>query len=81
MNGSCFIRKIDELGRIVLPIEIRKNLDIKERDSLELSLKDNGIFIKKEGSFCIFCNSNIQLESFSDKNICKKCINKLKGDY
>ena len=48
MERSCFVRKIDELGRIVLPIEIRKSLDIQERDSLEILLKDDGIFLKKE---------------------------------
>ena len=42
MERSCFVRKIDELGRIVLPIEIRKTLDIQERDSLEILLKDDG---------------------------------------
>ena len=77
MDYSCFTRKIDELGRIVLPIEIRKNLDIKERDSLEISLKDDGIFIKKEGTFCILCNSIKNLEVFNEKNICKSCIDKL----
>ena len=78
MNHSCFVRKIDELGRIVLPIEIRKSLDIKERDSLEISLKEDGIFIKKEGKFCIFCNSNVNLNFFYEKHICQNCIKKLK---
>ena len=77
MDHSYFVRKIDELGRIVLPIEIRKCLDIKERDSLEISLKADGIFIKKEGNFCIFCNSNVNLKSFNEKNICENCIKKV----
>lgn len=81
MNHSCFVRKIDELGRIVLPIEIRKSLDIKERDSLEISLKEDGIFIKKEGKFCIFCNSTEHLQLFSQKFICSNCIEKFKKHY
>lgn len=78
MNQSCFIRKIDELGRVVVPIEIRKFLDINERDSLEIFLKDDGIFIRKNQPSCIFCNSNINLQSFADKKVCKNCIKNLK---
>ncbi len=78
MNKSYFIRKIDELGRVVIPIEIRKILDIKERDSLGISLEEGGIFIKKEEPSCVFCNSNINLQSFRSKNVCKDCIKALK---
>ncbi len=79
MKHSCFVRKIDELGRIVLPIEIRQNLDIKEKDPLEIFLKDDGIFIKKKRLSCIFCNSDLSLKTFSDKPICQHCINRIKG--
>ena len=78
MNQSYFIRKIDELGRVVIPIEIRKILEIKEKDSLGIFLEDEGIFIKKQEPHCVFCNSNINLESFANKNICRECIKKLK---
>lgn len=81
MEKSCFIRKIDELGRIVLPIEIRQTLDIKEKNSLEIFLKENGVFIQKSTPSCIFCNSILGLKSFSQKDICKNCINKLRGGY
>lgn len=77
MKKSCFIRKIDELGRIVLPIEIRQNLDIKEKDSLEIFVKDDGVFIKKNMPSCIFCNSTIKLKSYLEKHICENCIDKL----
>ena len=78
MNKTNFVRKIDELGRLVIPIELRKILDIKERDSLGISLKENGIFIKKEEPSCVFCNSSNKLKSFYGKNICENCIKKLK---
>ena len=78
MDKQNFIRKTDELGRVVIPIEIRKILDIKERDSLIISLNDTGVFIKKETPSCIFCNSNTNLKSFYDKNICENCIKNLK---
>lgn len=78
MERSCFVRKIDELGRIVLPIEIRKSLDIKERDALEIFIKDNGIFLKKDQDTCVFCNSNLDIKTFKNKEICNNCLNKIK---
>lgn len=78
MKHSCFVRRIDELGRVVLPIEIRQRLNIKEKDPLEISIKDEGVFIKKTIPSCVFCNSTVRLKYFSKKNICKNCINKLK---
>ena len=78
MAKSIFIRKIDELGRVVVPIELRKIFDIKERDSLEITLNDSGIFIKKEKPSCVFCNSTTNLKSFYNKNICNACIKILK---
>jgi len=78
LDRSNFVRKVDELGRVVIPIELRKFLDIKEKDSLEISLTDSGIFIKKEEPFCVFCNSNINLKPYCNKNICKICIENLK---
>lgn len=81
MKKSCFVRKIDELGRIVLPIEIRQSLDIKEKDPLEIFIKDEGVFIKKNIDSCVFCNSTIHLKAFSEKNICTNCINRLKENH
>ena len=81
MRTSCFVRKIDELGRIVLPIEIRQALEIKEKDALEIFIKDDGVFIKKNIPACIFCYSTVHLKSFSEKNICRNCINKLNGGF
>ena len=78
MDKSSFVRKIDELGRVVIPIEIRKTLDIKERDPLGISLVDNGIFIKKEKPSCVFCNSQHELKSFLGKYVCGNCIKNLK---
>ena len=78
MKSTGIIRKIDELGRVVIPMEIRKILGISEKDSLGIFLEDEGIFIKKQQQNCIFCNSNIDLQSFLGKNICKSCIKKLK---
>ena len=78
MNKPNFIRKIDELGRIVIPIELRKILDIKERDSLEIYLNDTYIYMQKSYPTCVFCNSDVNLKTLNNKNICINCIEKLK---
>lgn len=78
MINSCFVRKIDELGRIVIPVEVRQTLNIREKDPLEISLINNGIFMKKNIPACIFCNSTSELKDFFNKYICKDCIFKLK---
>lgn len=77
MNQSHFVRKMDELGRLVIPIEIRKILEINEKDPLGIFLENGGIFIKKIEPHCIFCNSNISIIPFENKNICKNCLKKL----
>ena len=58
MKSTGIIRKIDELGRIVLPIELRRTLDIAERDELEIYLDDDKVVLKKYEPSCIFCNSS-----------------------
>jgi len=78
LDKPNFIRKIDELGRVVIPIEIRKILEIKEKDSLGISLNENGIFIKKVEPSCVFCSSNKKLKSFYGKDVCESCIKNLK---
>ena len=71
-------RRIDELGRIVLPMEIRKNLEIKEGDVLEFFIDiSKNIVIKKYTSTCIFCNSQENLIELQSKVICKSCAGKI----
>ena len=55
MKSTGIVRKIDELGRIVLPIEIRNTLDIKAKDSIEIFVDDDKIILKKYQPSCIFC--------------------------
>ena len=80
MKSTGIIRKIDELGRVVIPIEIRKNLDIKIKDPVEIYMEGNSIILKKFEEFCFICGKNKELKSLSGKKICTGCINKIKGD-
>ena len=78
MKSTGITRKVDELGRIVLPIEMRRTLDIAERDELEIFVESDRIVLKKYEPSCIFCTSSRGLVAFRGKNICKDCIEKLK---
>lgn len=78
MKSTGIVRKVDELGRIVLPIELRRTLDIAERDALEIYVDGTSVVLKKYCPSCIFCDSNRDLVAFRDKSICPKCLKELK---
>jgi len=79
MKATGIVRKIDDLGRIVLPIELRRTLGISDRDSLEIYVDDNNIVLKKYEPACIFCGSTEGIVSYKDKTICAGCIEALKA--
>ena len=74
MKSTGIVRKVDELGRIVLPIEMRRTLDIAERDSLEIYVEGDSIILKKYQPACIFCDNAKDLILYKGKNICPDCI-------
>lgn len=77
MKSTGIIRKIDTLGRIVLPIELRKHMKIATGDDVEIYVDGNAIVLKKYESTCIFCGSTEDLVDLADKNVCKACRDKL----
>ena len=80
MKSTGIVRKVDELGRVVLPIELRRTLDIAVRDELEIYLDDDKVVLKKYEPSCIFCASERSLSSYKGKNICPTCIRNLAKD-
>lgn len=78
MKATGIVRKVDELGRIVLPIELRRNLDIAEGDALEIFVDGNTIILKKYEPACVFCGDAKDVYVHKGKNVCPKCINDLK---
>jgi len=74
MKTTGIIRRVDELGRIVLPIELRRSLDIAERDQLEICLDGDKIVLQKYEPACIFCGSSHALVKHRGKNVCHDCI-------
>ena len=77
MKSTGIVRRVDELGRIVLPIELRRTLNIAEKDSLEIYVDGSSIMLKKYQPACIFCDSAKDISVFKGKNICSVCLKEL----
>ena len=78
MKSTGIIRKVDDLGRIVLPIELRKTLDIKEKDSIEIFIDGDRIVLQKYQPACMFCSNADDTVFFGEHRICRTCLNELK---
>ena len=79
MKSTGIVRRIDELGRIVLPIELRRTLDIGERETMEIFVEGSSVVLKKYRPTCIFCDSARDIAIFKGKNVCPKCLSELKS--
>ncbi len=77
MKATGILRKVDELGRIVLPIELRRTLDIGEKDVLEIYVDGSLIILKKYEPCCIFCGNDRNVTDFKGKNICPSCMKEI----
>ena len=78
MKSTGIVRKVDELGRVVIPIELRRTLHIGEKDALEIYVDGPQIILKKYEPACIFCGQAKDITNFKGKNICPDCIEELK---
>ena len=74
MKSTGIVRKVDELGRIVLPIELRRTLDIEEKDSLEIYMDGPSIVLRKFQPACILCHTEKHIIEILGNNICPKCF-------
>jgi transcriptional pleiotropic regulator of transition state genes len=81
MKSTGVVRKVDELGRIVLPIEIRKVLDIKQKDAIEIFTDSDRIILQKYQPACVFCNNADNVVYFNGKRVCSACVEKLKSQF
>lgn len=77
LKSTGIVRKVDELGRIVLPIELRRTLDINEKDELEIYVDGNTVVLKKHESTCMICQSKNNLKEINGKYVCTDCISEL----
>lgn len=79
MKATGIVRKVDELGRIVLPIEMRRTLGISVKDPVEFYTEADSIILRKFENACVFCNRTNDIVSFEGKNICASCLSNLKA--
>ncbi|MBE6662636.1 MAG: AbrB/MazE/SpoVT family DNA-binding domain-containing protein [Ruminococcaceae bacterium] len=77
MKSTGVVRKMDDLGRIVLPIEIRKMMDIGEKDAVEIFTDGDKIILRKYQPACIFCGDAEDVVLFEGKKVCAACIKKM----
>jgi transcriptional pleiotropic regulator of transition state genes len=73
MKSTGVVRKVDELGRVVIPIELRRTLGIAEKDALEIYVDQEKIILKKYEPACIFCGNADNITHFRGKNVCEEC--------
>ena len=77
MKSTGIVRRVDELGRVVIPIEIRNQFDIAEKDPIEIYVDGTSIVLKKFESNCVFCGNTKNLVTYKDKFICEDCSKKI----
>lgn len=78
MKSTGIVRKIDELGRLVIPKELRRILDLNEKDPVEIFTDGDQIILRKYSPSCIFCDESQDVIEFKGKKVCKKCLEGLR---
>lgn len=77
MKSTGVVRQLDTLGRIVLPIELRRTMGIGIKDMIEIFVEDDRIVLKKYHPACIFCGDARDVAPFKDKLVCRNCLAEL----
>ena len=77
MKSTGIVRKVDELGHIVLPIELRRTMNIEVKDALEIYVDGDQIVLKKYEPSCIFCGNAKDIIHYKGKNVCSACAHEL----
>ena len=78
MKATGIVRKLDQLGRIVIPKELRTTFDLNEDDPIEIFVEGSDIILRKYQPACIFCSEATDVIQFEGKNVCRKCLAKIK---
>ncbi len=74
MKSTGIVRKVDELGRVVIPIELRRTLSIDVKDALEIYVDGEKIILKKYEPACIFCGNADNVKHYKNRIICEECV-------
>lgn len=78
--STGIVRRVDELGRIVIPIEMRNSLNISQKDPVEISMDGSSIILRKYENRCVFCGALRPAIKFNDKLMCQKCLDQINAD-
>lgn len=78
MKATGIVRKIDDLGRIVLPKELRKTMNINKKDPMEIYVDEDSVILKKYQPACIFCKNAENTIEYKNKIVCRECLEKMK---
>lgn len=81
MKSTGIVRKVDELGRIVIPMELRRTFSIEIKDPLEIYVDEDKIILAKYEPACIFCGGSHNMQSFKEKNVCGSCASELSNNF
>ncbi|MGI6038045.1 MAG: AbrB/MazE/SpoVT family DNA-binding domain-containing protein [Limnochordia bacterium] len=79
MKSTGIVRRVDELGRVVIPIELRRTLKIGEKDPLEIYVDGDRIILQKYEPACIFCGRAEEIIVYRDRNLCRVCQREIQG--
>jgi transcriptional pleiotropic regulator of transition state genes len=74
MKSTGIVRKVDELGRVVIPIELRRTLGIDQKDPLEIYVDNDRIILRKYEPACVFCGNANEVINFKGKKVCQECL-------
>lgn len=80
MKSTGIVRRVDELGRIVIPMEIRRTFGIEIKDPLEIFIQGDAIVLAKYQPVCVFCGRSSRIETFKGKSVCQDCKAELMHD-
>ena len=80
MKSTGIVRRIDELGRVVLPVDMRRVLGLEIRDPVAVFVNEDAIIIRKHQPSCIFCGSEKGIELFRNKPLCSECRRQLRDE-
>lgn len=74
MKSTGITRKVDDLGRIVIPAGVRRNLGIREGDQVEVHVEGEQVILTKPVNSCVFCRAEEDLQAYRDKVVCRSCV-------
>ena len=78
MSDTGIVRRVDDLGRIVIPMELRRTLGIREHDPLSISVEGERVVLQKHIDSCVICGSQDEVRAVRDRPVCATCIAEIK---